>query len=53
MFVYLTFKKKSNIFNIFKFFSDHCIRDRGRFYQGTVNVTKSGIPCQRWDSQVS
>ncbi|KFM69805.1 Tyrosine-protein kinase transmembrane receptor Ror2, partial [Stegodyphus mimosarum] len=28
-----------------------CIRGRGRFYQGTVNVTKSGIPCQRWDVQ--
>ncbi|XP_055931823.1 tyrosine-protein kinase transmembrane receptor Ror2-like isoform X1 [Argiope bruennichi] len=31
--------------------TEHCIRDRGRFYQGSVNVTKSGIPCQRWDSQ--
>ncbi|XP_054710825.1 tyrosine-protein kinase transmembrane receptor Ror2-like [Uloborus diversus] len=28
-----------------------CIRGRGRFYQGTANVTKSGIPCQRWDVQ--
>nr|XP_042903224.1 tyrosine-protein kinase transmembrane receptor Ror2-like [Parasteatoda tepidariorum] len=28
-----------------------CVRDRGRFYQGTINMTKSGIPCQRWDSQ--
>ncbi|XP_067137089.1 tyrosine-protein kinase transmembrane receptor Ror2-like [Centruroides vittatus] len=28
-----------------------CIRGRGRYYQGTVNQTKSGIPCQRWDSQ--
>ncbi|XP_064476503.1 tyrosine-protein kinase transmembrane receptor Ror2-like isoform X2 [Ornithodoros turicata] len=28
-----------------------CIKGRGRFYQGTVNVTKSGIPCQRWDLQ--
>jgi len=27
------------------------VKDRGRFYQGTVNVTKSGIPCQKWTSQ--
>ncbi|KAM9793457.1 muscle, skeletal receptor tyrosine-protein kinase isoform X1 [Syngnathus typhle] len=28
-----------------------CYRDRGRFYQGSVNVTRSGIPCQPWDQQ--
>ncbi|XP_013794261.1 tyrosine-protein kinase transmembrane receptor Ror2-like [Limulus polyphemus] len=28
-----------------------CIFGRGRYYQGTVNITKSGISCQRWDSQ--
>ncbi|XP_013791571.2 tyrosine-protein kinase transmembrane receptor Ror2-like [Limulus polyphemus] len=28
-----------------------CVSGRGRYYQGTVNVTKSGIACQRWDSQ--
>ncbi|GAB6022338.1 hypothetical protein CHUAL_006459 [Chamberlinius hualienensis] len=28
-----------------------CVYRRGRFYQGSVNLTKSGIPCQRWDSQ--
>ncbi|XP_055933325.1 tyrosine-protein kinase transmembrane receptor Ror2-like isoform X1 [Argiope bruennichi] len=28
-----------------------CIRARGRFYQGTMNVTKTGIACQRWDVQ--
>ncbi|XP_072514899.1 muscle, skeletal receptor tyrosine-protein kinase isoform X1 [Salminus brasiliensis] len=28
-----------------------CYNDRGRFYQGTHNVTASGIPCQRWDQQ--
>lgn len=28
-----------------------CIKGRGRWYQGTVNVTRTGIPCQRWDSQ--
>lgn len=32
--------------------SHHCVKGRGRFYQGTVNVTKDGIPCQRWYSQV-
>lgn len=32
-------------------FVDDCIRDNGRFYQGTVNVTKAGISCQRWDVQ--
>lgn len=29
-----------------------CIRGNGRFYQGYINVTKSGLPCQRWDSKV-
>jgi receptor tyrosine kinase len=29
-----------------------CIRGNGRFYQGYVNVTKSGLPCQRWDSKI-
>ncbi|XP_077593672.1 muscle, skeletal receptor tyrosine-protein kinase [Stigmatopora nigra] len=29
-----------------------CYKDRGRFYRGSVNVTGSGIPCQRWDQQV-
>nr|CAD7258420.1 unnamed protein product [Timema shepardi] len=28
-----------------------CVIGRGRFYQGTVNVTKYGLPCQYWDSQ--
>lgn len=28
-----------------------CIRGRGRFYLGKVNVTKDGLACQRWDSQ--
>lgn len=28
-----------------------CIKGSGRYYQGMVNVTKSGKPCQRWDKQ--
>ncbi|BFG04312.1 tyrosine-protein kinase transmembrane receptor Ror2 [Drosophila madeirensis] len=28
-----------------------CRNGNGRFYLGTMNVTKSGIPCQRWDTQ--
>ncbi|XP_028830207.1 muscle, skeletal receptor tyrosine-protein kinase isoform X1 [Denticeps clupeoides] len=28
-----------------------CYNDRGRFYQGAVNVTLSGIPCQKWSQQ--
>ncbi|XP_075168467.1 neurospecific receptor kinase [Haematobia irritans] len=28
-----------------------CRNGNGRYYVGTVNVTKSGIPCQRWDTQ--
>lgn len=27
-----------------------CIIGRGRWYLGKKNVTKDGIPCQRWDS---
>ena len=30
---------------------DDCQKGRGRFYQGTINVTKSGLTCQRWDRQ--
>ncbi|XP_017265890.1 muscle, skeletal receptor tyrosine-protein kinase isoform X2 [Kryptolebias marmoratus] len=29
-----------------------CYNDRGRFYQGSVNVTRSGIQCQHWSQQV-
>lgn len=35
----------------FYYVLDDCVRGRGRYYQGTVNITKAGIPCQRWDSQ--
>ncbi|EAA04776.2 AGAP006988-PA [Anopheles gambiae str. PEST] len=28
-----------------------CRMGNGRFYLGTVNVTSTGIPCQKWDSQ--
>ncbi|XP_069779050.1 muscle, skeletal receptor tyrosine-protein kinase [Narcine bancroftii] len=28
-----------------------CYNDNGRFYQGSMNVTASGIPCQRWSEQ--
>lgn len=30
---------------------DDCRNGNGRYYLGTVNVTKSGLPCQRWDVQ--
>ena len=33
------------------FFSDDCVKGRGRFYQGKVNVTTNGLECQRWTSQ--
>ncbi|XP_073334480.1 muscle, skeletal receptor tyrosine-protein kinase [Pagrus major] len=29
-----------------------CYNERGRFYQGSMNVTRSGIPCQSWSQQV-
>ncbi|KAH0629994.1 hypothetical protein JD844_012522 [Phrynosoma platyrhinos] len=29
----------------------NCFRLKGEDYRGRVNVTTSGIPCQRWDSQ--
>nr|XP_025039232.1 hepatocyte growth factor-like protein isoform X1 [Pelodiscus sinensis]XP_025039233.1 hepatocyte growth factor-like protein isoform X2 [Pelodiscus sinensis] len=28
-----------------------CFRQKGEGYRGKVNVTTSGIPCQRWDAQ--
>ncbi|XP_031711872.1 muscle, skeletal receptor tyrosine-protein kinase [Anarrhichthys ocellatus] len=29
-----------------------CFSDKGRFYQGSANVTRSGVPCQSWSQQV-
>lgn len=29
-----------------------CFSHRGRSYQGAVNVTRSGTPCQPWNQQV-
>uniref|UniRef100_G3Q2K8 receptor protein-tyrosine kinase n=1 Tax=Gasterosteus aculeatus aculeatus TaxID=481459 RepID=G3Q2K8_GASAC len=29
-----------------------CFSEKGRFYQGTANVTRSGVPCQSWSQQV-
>ncbi|XP_015240262.1 PREDICTED: muscle, skeletal receptor tyrosine-protein kinase [Cyprinodon variegatus] len=29
-----------------------CYNGRGRFYQGSVNMTRSGIHCQPWNQQV-
>uniref|UniRef100_A0A8C8RFG7 receptor protein-tyrosine kinase n=1 Tax=Pelusios castaneus TaxID=367368 RepID=A0A8C8RFG7_9SAUR len=29
-----------------------CYKGNGKFYQGSVNVTASGIPCQKWSEQV-
>ncbi|XP_072904686.1 muscle, skeletal receptor tyrosine-protein kinase isoform X2 [Hemitrygon akajei] len=29
-----------------------CYSNNGRFYQGSVNVTASGIPCQKWSEQI-
>lgn len=28
-----------------------CVRGNGRYYQGTMNVTESGLACQAWESQ--
>lgn len=28
-----------------------CVKGRGRFYQGKVNITKNGISCQKWEAQ--
>lgn len=28
-----------------------CRMGNGRYYMGQVNMTKTGIPCQKWDSQ--
>ena len=31
--------------------SDSCIYGKGRGYDGTESITKSGLNCQRWDVQ--
>ncbi|XP_053739336.1 muscle, skeletal receptor tyrosine-protein kinase [Synchiropus splendidus] len=28
-----------------------CYNEKGRFYQGNINVTRSGTPCQPWTAQ--
>ncbi|XP_009706844.1 PREDICTED: hepatocyte growth factor-like protein, partial [Cariama cristata] len=40
-------KSRVRPFNI----SAACFRGKGEGYRGRVNVTVSGIPCQRWDAQ--
>ncbi|XP_025064764.1 muscle, skeletal receptor tyrosine-protein kinase isoform X3 [Alligator sinensis] len=40
---YLDFKKEN--------ITTKCYKGNGRFYQGPVNVTASGVPCQRWSEQ--
>lgn len=43
-----------HIFFLVSFFNsgiDDCRMGNGRYYMGQVNVTKTGIPCQKWDSQ--
>ncbi|XP_053555980.1 muscle, skeletal receptor tyrosine-protein kinase [Bombina bombina] len=29
-----------------------CYKSRGRYYQGHINTTASGIPCQKWSQQL-
>uniref|UniRef100_A0A8C6UTE0 receptor protein-tyrosine kinase n=1 Tax=Neogobius melanostomus TaxID=47308 RepID=A0A8C6UTE0_9GOBI len=38
-------------FCIFPCVPAFCYNDKGRFYQGDVNTTRSGIPCQPWSKQ--
>lgn len=33
------------------FCPDDCRMGNGRYYMGTVNVTSTGIPCQKWNVQ--
>ncbi|KAM4808594.1 muscle, skeletal receptor tyrosine-protein kinase [Rhinophrynus dorsalis] len=30
----------------------NCYKGKGRHYQGTANITASGIPCQKWSQQL-
>ncbi|XP_064414501.1 muscle, skeletal receptor tyrosine-protein kinase isoform X5 [Latimeria chalumnae] len=44
--------KKEQIINIKKeHVTTSCYKEKGRFYQGSVNITSSGIPCQKWSEQ--
>lgn len=45
----IVFLKQKYLFHIFRI--DDCRMGNGRYYMGQVNVTKTGIPCQKWDSQ--
>lgn len=46
-------KHESSVFKKIELFcADDCVKGRGRFYQGTVNRTKQGLPCQHWNSQL-
>ncbi|XP_032050125.1 hepatocyte growth factor-like protein [Aythya fuligula] len=40
-------KKRPRPLNV----TTNCFRGKGEGYRGRVNVTVSGIPCQRWDAQ--
>lgn len=52
---WLKMQWNNNNIHLYVFFllTAKCYNDKGRFYQGTYNVTASGIPCQRWDKQVN
>ncbi|CAL1534363.1 unnamed protein product [Lymnaea stagnalis] len=39
------------MFVFFPIPTDDCYFDKGRWYNGTVNVTKSGHTCQRWEDK--
>lgn len=36
----------------FCFSSETCYKGNGATYEGSANVTVSGIPCQKWSTQV-
>lgn len=42
---------RNRFFNHCIVFLDDCRMGNGRYYLGTVNVTQTGIPCQKWDEQ--
>ncbi|XP_006025057.1 hepatocyte growth factor-like protein isoform X1 [Alligator sinensis] len=41
-------KKHSRLMDI----TTSCFKQKGEGYRGKVNVTTTGIPCQRWDTQM-
>ena len=51
IYIKVFFKKQLTPLSPPTLFPDSCYVEKGRWYNGTINVTKSGRHCQAWEAQ--